>query len=79
MIFERERSSAQPRALAVFLCRELTQATWRRIGRAFGARDHSSCIALAYRARYLLAANPKLRARRRAISLSIFPSLVVKI
>ena len=44
----RIRKYAQPRQLAAYLCRELTDHSYPEIGRAFGDRDHTT-ILFAYR------------------------------
>lgn len=41
---KRTRSLAFPRQVAMYLCRELTDASLPRIGEAFGGRDHTTVI-----------------------------------
>lgn len=41
---KRTRSVAFPRQIAMFLCRELTDASLPKIGEAFGGRDHTTVI-----------------------------------
>lgn len=41
---KRNRSVTFPRQIAMFLCRELTDASLPRIGEQFGGRDHSTVI-----------------------------------
>jgi chromosomal replication initiator protein len=41
---KRTEAIAFPRQIAMFLCRELTQASFPEIGQAFGGRDHSTVI-----------------------------------
>ena len=33
-----------PRHIAMYLCREHTQLSYKEIGEAFGGRDHSTCL-----------------------------------
>ena len=40
----RQRSITLPRHLAMFLCRELTNASLAEIGRAFGGKDHTTVL-----------------------------------
>jgi chromosomal replication initiator protein len=40
----RHRSITLPRQIAMYLCRELTEATLPEIGRSFGGRDHTTVI-----------------------------------
>jgi chromosomal replication initiator protein len=40
----RHRSITLPRQIAMYLCRELTDATLPEIGRSFGGRDHTTVI-----------------------------------
>ena len=40
----RHRSILQPRQLAMFLCRKLTESSLPEIGRMFGGRDHSTVL-----------------------------------
>lgn len=40
----RQRSILEPRQIAMFLCRRLTEASLPEIGRAFGGRDHTTVL-----------------------------------
>jgi len=40
----RQRTVVFPRQVAMFLCRELTDASLPEIGRHFGGRDHSTVL-----------------------------------
>lgn len=40
----RTRNIAFPRQIAMYLCRELTDASLPKIGEAFGGRDHTTVI-----------------------------------
>lgn len=40
----RRRVFARPRQIAMYLCRELTKASYPKIGRYFGDRDHTTII-----------------------------------
>jgi len=41
---KRHRSVAQPRMIAMFLCRKLTAMSYPEIGSRFGGKDHSTVI-----------------------------------
>lgn len=41
---KRHRAVVEPRMIAMYLCREMTEASFPEIGRAFGDRDHSTVI-----------------------------------
>ncbi len=60
---------ARPRAICVQLIRELTQpiASFQKIGRELGDRDHSTIVALDHHGRHLTATVRGLAERRRAI------------
>ncbi|MDQ3925366.1 MAG: chromosomal replication initiator protein DnaA, partial [Actinomycetota bacterium] len=40
----RSKAFAYPRQIAMYLCRELTDQSLPKIGRAFGGRDHSTVM-----------------------------------
>lgn len=41
---DRRHAWAHPRQKAMYLCRELTDKSYPQIGRAFGGRDHTTCL-----------------------------------
>ncbi len=41
---KRTKKVTQPRQVAMYLCRELTDASFPKIGEAFGGRDHSTVV-----------------------------------
>ena len=41
---KRSRDITYPRQLAMFLCRELTDLSLPKIGKAFGGRDHTTVL-----------------------------------
>lgn len=41
---KRNREIAQPRQIAMYLCRDMTQLSTTNIGRAFGGRDHTTVM-----------------------------------
>jgi chromosomal replication initiator protein len=53
----RARNVAQPRMLAMFLARKLTQAAYSEIGQYFGGRNHSTVISAERQVQEWLAAN----------------------
>ncbi|HEU4544387.1 MAG TPA: helix-turn-helix domain-containing protein [Jiangellaceae bacterium] len=42
---DRHKSIAEARQVAMWLCRELLGMSYPELGRAFGNRDHTTCIA----------------------------------
>jgi chromosomal replication initiation ATPase DnaA len=65
----RHANFARPSAICVQLIRELTEptASFAKIGRELGGRDHSTIVSLDHRADRLMNASPDLFERRRAI------------
>lgn len=63
----RSSAVAQPRQMAMYLCRQLTPRSLPDIGRAFGGRDHSTVIHAVNVTKARLADNAKLRADHDAI------------
>jgi len=57
-----------PRQLAMYLSRELTDATLPAIGRAFGGRDHATVLYGVKRARDRIATDPAAEALARSLS-----------
>ncbi len=58
----RHRSVSQPRMLAMFLARKMTQAAYTEIGEHFGGRNHSTVMSAEKRVRTLLASDATVRA-----------------
>jgi chromosomal replication initiator protein len=58
----RNRSVSQPRMLAMYLARKMTQAAYTEIGEHFGGRNHSTVMSAEKRVRDLLASNATVRA-----------------
>jgi len=58
----RNRSVSQPRMLAMYLARKMTQAAYTEIGAHFGGRNHSTVMSAEKRVRNLLAAEATVRA-----------------
>jgi chromosomal replication initiator protein len=50
----RNRSVSQPRMLAMYLARKLTQAAYSEIGEYFGGRNHSTVMSAEKRVRTML-------------------------
>ncbi len=50
-----------PRQIAIFLCRELTKASYPEIGEKFGGKDHSTIIHSAKKIEKQLTADPNLK------------------
>jgi chromosomal replication initiator protein len=61
-IRKRTRNVAFPRQVAMYLCRELTDASLPKIGEEFGGRDHTTVIHAHEKISRALAADPALRA-----------------
>ena len=59
----RQRHVTQPRQVAMYLIRELTDESLPRIGSLFGGRDHTTVLNALKRVDYLKRANPILRDR----------------
>lgn len=58
----RHKGIARPRMIAMFLARELTEASFPEIGLRFGGKDHSTVINACKRIAALSAADPELAA-----------------
>ncbi len=58
---KRSRGVVLPRQIAMFLCRELTDASLPRIGEAFGGRDHTTVLHAHEKISRELKSNPELR------------------
>ena len=59
----RHRHVTQPRQVAMYLIRELTDESLPRIGSLFGGRDHTTVLNALKRIEHLKSANPMLRDR----------------
>jgi chromosomal replication initiator protein len=57
----RSRSVSQPRMLAMYLARKMTQAAYSEIGKYFGGRNHSTVMSAEKRVRDLLASQVTMR------------------
>jgi chromosomal replication initiator protein len=57
----RSRSVSQPRMLAMYLARKMTQAAYSEIGEYFGGRNHSTVMSAEKRVRDLLASQVTVR------------------
>jgi len=58
---KRQRAYAYPRQMAMFLCRKMTGHSYKRIGAAFGKKDHSTVIYAVRRVEEEIARNPEVR------------------
>jgi chromosomal replication initiator protein len=58
----RHKGIARPRMIAMYLCRELTGASFPEIGLRFGGKDHSTVINACKRMSTIQADDPELRA-----------------
>src|SRR5580704_3560892 len=58
----RTRTVSQPRMLAMYLARKMTQAAYTEIGEHFGGRNHSTVMSAEKRVRSLLEADATVRA-----------------
>jgi chromosomal replication initiator protein len=58
----RTRTFSQPRMLAMYLARKMTQAAYTEIGEHFGGRNHSTVMSAEKRVRTLLEADATVRA-----------------
>jgi chromosomal replication initiator protein len=58
----RTRSVSQPRMLAMYLARKMTQAAYTEIGEHFGGRNHSTVMSAEKRVRSLLESDATVRA-----------------
>ena len=66
-IRKRTRNIAFPRQIAMYLCRELTDASLPRIGEEFGGRDHTTVIHAHDKIAHDLATDPVLRSTLQTI------------
>ena len=57
----RSRSVSQPRMLAMYLARKMTQSAYSEIGKYFGGRNHSTVMSAEKRVRDLLASQVTMR------------------
>jgi chromosomal replication initiator protein len=57
----RERKVAQPRQVAMFLCREIAGETFQSIAEKFNKGDHTTVISAVERARELIETDPEFR------------------
>ena len=57
----RSRSVSQPRMLAMYLARKMTQAAYSEIGEYFGGRNHSTVMSAEKRVRDLLTSQVSFR------------------
>lgn len=67
----RRQSVVQPRSLAMYLCRQLTSASYAEIGRYFGNRDHTTVLYACRKTTAELAASPPLSKFVEGISASL--------
>ena len=58
---KRQRAYAYPRQMAMFLCRKMTGHSYKRIGAAFGNKDHSTVIYAVRRMEEEIARKPDVR------------------
>ena len=58
---KRHRAVVEPRMIAMYLCRELTEASFPEIGRAFGGRDHSTVINACKRIKWNLSKEHRIK------------------
>jgi len=58
---KRQRAYAYPRQMAMFLCRKMTGHSYKRIGAAFGKKDHSTVIYAVRRVEEEITRNPEVR------------------
>lgn len=57
----REQKIAQPRQIAMFLCREIAGETFQSIAEKFNKKDHTTVISAVERAKELLETDPEVR------------------
>ena len=69
----REQKVAQPRQVAMYLCRELAQETLQTIAEKFNKKDHTTVIAAVDRVRELMEADPRLRGEVELLSGRLAP------
>lgn len=58
---KRQRAYAYPRQMAMFLCRKITGHSYKRIGEAFGNKDHSTVIHAVRRVEEEIDRSPEVR------------------
>ncbi|MBK8277145.1 MAG: hypothetical protein IPK92_15330 [Nitrospira sp.] len=71
----RSKTLVHPRQIAMYLCRELTDASYPEIGRQFGGKDHTTIIRLppgdeSQGDRYRIADDDRIIKRRRSFAVS---------
>jgi chromosomal replication initiator protein len=57
----RQQNIVQARSLAMYLCRELTGASYAEVGRHFGGRDHSTAMHACRKMAKQIAADPSFK------------------
>jgi chromosomal replication initiator protein len=57
---KRLKALVVPRQMAIYLCRDMTKASYPEIGEKFGGKDHSTIIHSVKKIEGLLAADPAL-------------------
>ena len=58
----REQKVAQPRQIAMFLCREISEETFQSIAEKFNKKDHTTVISAVERAKELIETDPEFKA-----------------
>jgi chromosomal replication initiator protein len=58
---KRHRAVSHPRLIAMYLARQLTQASYPEIGSRFGGKDHSTVISAVRKIEKKIAEDPSLR------------------
>jgi chromosomal replication initiator protein len=57
----REQKVAQPRQIAMFLCREIAEETFQSIAEKFNKKDHTTVISAVERAKELIETDPEFK------------------
>jgi chromosomal replication initiator protein len=57
----REQKIAQPRQIAMFLCREIAEETFQSIAEKFNKKDHTTVISAVDRAKELIETDPEVK------------------
>jgi chromosomal replication initiator protein len=57
----REQKIAQPRQMAMFLCREIAEETFQSIAEKFNKKDHTTVISAVDRAKELIQTDPEFK------------------
>jgi len=70
----RHRGIARPRMIAMYLCRQLTSASFPEIGQRFGGKDHSTVINACRRIESLQGEDAGVRAALEALHQQLAPS-----